>query len=387
MPRFTMPRDVHYGRESIGLLSTIRGKRAMLVTVGGEMKQRGILARAETALRRTGMEIRLLEANNLEHVELAVAEGASAMRAFAPDWIVALGSAAAAAAKLMWILYEYPEAALSDLHLPFSLPDLRRKARFAAIPSLGGGAPEATAFAEVGGTAEQCAWAAVDYGIVPDVAFIDPELGAAASSVEVAEAGMEAFAYALDAYAACEDAPFAEPSAQKAAGLVFQHLVEAQAGDSFAREQILYAQTLAGIAFSNAHAGLTHAFARQLAALFAVCRAHSGALCAILLPHVIRFNAADTQACARYARLARALGLRGKTDVQAVQALAEEIETLRVAAKLPGTLQELGVGEAELERCRRTAAARVAADLCAAANPRTVPEAAAEAMLLAAFKG
>lgn len=141
MPRFTIPRDIHYGRESIGLLSTIRGKRAMLVTVGGEMKQRGILSRAETALRRTGMEVRLLEANNLEHVEQAVAEGASAMRAFAPDWIVALGSMAIDAAKLMWILYEYPEAALSDLHLPFSLPDLRRKARFAAIPSLGGGAP------------------------------------------------------------------------------------------------------------------------------------------------------------------------------------------------------------------------------------------------------
>lgn len=76
MPRFTIPRDIHYGRESIGLLSTIRGKRAMLVTVGGEMKQRGILSRAETALRRTGMEVRLLEANNLEHVEQAVAEGA-----------------------------------------------------------------------------------------------------------------------------------------------------------------------------------------------------------------------------------------------------------------------------------------------------------------------
>lgn len=387
MPRFTMPRDIHYSRESIGLLSTIRGKRAMLVTMGGEMKQRGILSRAETALRRTGMEVRLLEANNLEHVEQAVAEGASAMRAFAPDWIVALGGMAIDTAKLMWILYEYPEAVLSDLHLPFSLPDLRRKARFAAIPSLGGGAPEATAFAEIGGTAEQCAWAAVDYGIVPDVTFIDPELGAAASSSEVAEAGMEAFAYALDAYTACEDAPFAEPPAQKAAELALQHLVAAQAGDGFAREQILYAQTLAGIAFSNVCAGLTHAFARQLAALFAACRTHSGALCAIFLPHVIRFNAADTRTCARYARLARALGLRGRADVQAAQALAEEIETLRVAAKLPGTLQELGVGEADFERCRRTAAARVAADFCAAANPRTVPEAAAEALLSAAFNG
>lgn len=384
MPRFTIPRDIHYGRESIGLLSTIRGKRVMLVTVGGEMKQRGILSHAETALRRTGMEVRLLEANNLEHVEQAVAEGASAMRAFAPDWIVALGSMAIDAAKLMWILYEYPEAALSDLHLPFSLPDLRRKARFAAIPSLGGGAPEATAFAEVGGTAEQYAWAAVDYGIVPDVTFIDPELGAAASSVEVAEAGLEAFAYALDAYAACEDAPFAEPPAQKAAELVLQHLVAAQAGDGFAREQILYAQTLAGIAFSNVRAGLTHALVRQTAAVLAGGRAQRGALNVVFLPHVIRFNAEDSRIRARYARLARALGLRGRADTLAVQALTDEIEALCATLKLACTLRQFGNAQ-ELEGRFPAIAARAAEDFCTQANPRAVSKEDALEILRAAF--
>ena len=121
MPRFTMPRDVHYGRESIERLSELRGKRAMLVAASEEKKE-GAFARAETALRRTGMEVRLLESPWPEYTEQAVAEGASAMRAFAPDWIVAFGSMAIDAAKLMWILYEYPEAALSDLHLRSACP-------------------------------------------------------------------------------------------------------------------------------------------------------------------------------------------------------------------------------------------------------------------------
>ena len=197
MPRFTMPRDVHYGRESIERLSELRGKRAMLVAASEEKKE-GAFARAETALRRTGMEVRLLESPWPEYTEQAVAEGASAMRAFAPDWIVAFGSMAIDAAKLMWILYEYPEAALSDLHLPFSLPDLRRKARFAAIPSLGG-ISEATALAEFCGTAEQNAWAAADYGIVPGIAFVDPVLSESVQPPAVAQAGMETLAYAVGA--------------------------------------------------------------------------------------------------------------------------------------------------------------------------------------------
>ena len=106
MPRFTVPRDIYFGRECIERLSTIRGKRAMLITAGGDMERNGSLARVEAVLRRTGMEVRLLESSWPEAAEQAVAEGAAKMHAFAPDWIVALGSAAISAGKLTWILFE-----------------------------------------------------------------------------------------------------------------------------------------------------------------------------------------------------------------------------------------------------------------------------------------
>ncbi len=382
MPRFTMPRDVHYGRESIERLSELRGKRAMLVAASEEKKE-GAFARAETALRRTGMEVRLLESPWPEYTEQAVAEGASAMRAFAPDWIVAFGSMAIDAAKLMWILYEYPEAALSDLHLPFSLPDLRRKARFAAIPSLGG-ISEATALAEFCGTAEQNAWAAADYGIVPDIAFVDPVLSESVQPTAVAQAGMETLAYAVGAYAAWQGSPFTEAPAQKAAELVLQHLCAAQGGDSAAREQIQYAACLSGMAFSNALSGLTHALARQTAAVLAGGRAQRGALNAVFLPHVIRFNAEDSRICARYARLARALGLRGRADTLAVQALTDEIEALRATLKLACTLRQFGSAQ-ELEDRIPTIAARAAEDFCTQANPRAVSKEDALEILRAAF--
>ena len=385
MPRFTVPRDIYFGRECIERLSTIRGKRAMLITAGGDMEQNGSLARVEAVLRRTGMEVRLLESSWPEAAEQAVAEGAAKMHAFAPDWIVALGSAAISAGKLMWILFEYPEAVLSDLHRPFGLPELRRKARFAAISSFGGGAPEVTAFAELSGSLEQYAWAAMGYEIVPDVVFADPVLSTGVPPAKIAEAGMETLACAADAFCAPESTPFTDAAAQKAAELTLRFLCGAQAGENAAQEQLHYAQCLAGMAFSNAAAGLTHALSRQCCGIFQACRAQPGAVRGIFLPLVIRFHAADPATCARYAALARALGLRGRGDAQAAQALAEEVETLRTTLGLPGTLREMGVAEDVFLRCRRTAAIRVAEDFCAKANPRNISADGLEALLNAAF--
>ncbi|MCI6965781.1 iron-containing alcohol dehydrogenase [bacterium] len=385
MPRFTVPRDIYFGRECIERLSTIRGKRAMLITAGGDMEQNGSLARVEAVLQRTGMEVRLLRSQWPEAAEQAVAEGAAKMHAFAPDWIIAHGSAAISAGKLMWILFEYPEAVLSDLRRPFGLPELRRKARFAAIPSFGGGAPEATAFAELSGSLEQSAWAAMGYEIVPDIVFIDPAMSAGVLPAMAAETGMETIAYAADAYCAPESTPFTDAAAQKAAELALRFLCGAYAGESAAQEQLHYAQCLAGMAFSNAAAGLTHALSRQCCGIFQACRAQPGAVRGIFLPLVIRFHAADSDACARYAALARALGLRGRGEAQAAQALAEEIEVLRTTLGLPGTLREMGVSEEEFLRCRRTAAVRVAEDFCAKANPRNVQADRVEALLNAAF--
>ena len=139
------------------------------------------------------------------------------------------------------------------------------------------------------------------------------------------------------------------------------------------------------MAFSNAAAGLTHALSRQCCGIFQACRAQPGAVRGIFLPLVIRFHAADPAVCARYAALARALGLRGRGDAQAAQALAEEVETLRTTLGLPGTLREMGVAEEAFLRCRRTAAIRVAEDFCAKANPRNISADGLEALLNAAF--
>ena len=385
MPRFTIPRDIYYGRESIERLSSLRGKRAMLIAASSEMEQGGFLRRAEETLLRTGMKVCTLEFKWPSKVEETAAEGASALRTFAPDWIVALGSTTIGMAKLMWVLYEYPEAALDDLRMPYSLPALRRKARFAAVPTLGSNAQEATAFAEIAGSEEHAAWAVVDYGLVPDLALIDPELSAAASPETIAQAGAEALANALDAYAACIGAPLAEPAAQKASGLIFEHLQAARMEDGFAREQIQYAQCLSGLAFSNVNAGLTHALVRQTIALFPACRAHAGTVCGIFLPHVIRFNMREARVCARYATLARALGLRGRLDTQAAEALAEEVETLCRGAELPGNLQEIGLAKEAFEQYRRTAAMRIVSDPCTAEGPRRVTDGDAELLLAAAF--
>jgi len=105
---------------------------------------------------------------------------------------------------------------------------------------------------------------------------------------------------------------------------------------------------------------------------------------AVFLPHVIRFNAEDSRICARYARLARALGLRGRADTLAVQALTDEIEALRATLKLACTLRQFESAQ-ELEDRIPTIAARAAEDFCTQANPRAVSKEDALEILRAAF--
>ena len=385
MPRFTMPRDVYFGRDSTELLAQLRGKRAVIVIAGDGQKQGGSIQRVENALKRTGMELRLVRSAWPQHPGQAAGEGAGQMLEFEPDWIVALGSAAIDAAKIMWILYEYPEATLKDLRIPFSLPSLRRKARFAAVSVLDGGVSAVSAFAAVEGSREQGAWHAADYDIVPDIVVADPELSAVLAAETIAQAGMTVLAHGVGSMSAHQNGPFAEAYAQRAAELVLRHLGEACAQDGPAREQIHYAQCLAGLALSNTQAGLVCALARQAAGVFPQLRGYGGAVNSILLPHVIRFNSEDREIRAAFGRVARMLGIRSRLDQQAAEALAQGVENLAVSVGLPHTLQHLGIDEEAFQARVHMAAVRTAADLWVRENLRPVSAAVAERLLRQAF--
>ena len=177
MSRFTLPRDLYYGRGSLSQLKSLSGKRALVVAGGGSMRRFGFLDQAIGYLKSAGMEVELLENVEPDPSVETVMRGAEAMRAFEPDWIVSIGGGSAIdAAKAMWVFYEHPEATFESLLQPFSFPALRKKARFAAIPSTSGSATEVTAFSVITDDQTGVKYPLADFQITPDVAIVDPAL-------------------------------------------------------------------------------------------------------------------------------------------------------------------------------------------------------------------
>ena len=177
MGRFTLPRDLYHGAGSLETLKTLTGKKAIVVVGGGSMKRFGFLDKAVAYLKEAGMEVQLFEGVEPDPSVETVMKGAEAMRAFEPDWIVAMGGGSPIdAAKAMWVFYEYPDTTFEEIITPFSFPTLRTKAKFCAIPSTSGTATEVTAFSVITDYHKGIKYPLADFNITPDVAIVDPEL-------------------------------------------------------------------------------------------------------------------------------------------------------------------------------------------------------------------
>ena len=150
MARFTLPRDIYWGKGTLETLKTLKGNKAIVVVCGGSMKRFGFLDKVVNNLKEAGMEVQLFENVEPDPSVETVMRGAAAMREFQPDWIIAMGGGSPIdAAKAMWVFYEYPETSFEEIIQPFSFPTLRQKAKFLAIPSTSGTATEVTAFSQV----------------------------------------------------------------------------------------------------------------------------------------------------------------------------------------------------------------------------------------------
>ncbi len=147
MSRFTLPRDIYFGENSLEELKKLEGNKAVIVIGGGSMKRFGFLQKVEDYLKEAGIQTKLIEGVEPDPSVETVMNGAKAMRDFEPDWIIAIGGGSPIdAAKAMWIFYEYPDFTFEKAIIPFGIPKLRQKARFVAIPSTSGTASEVTSF-------------------------------------------------------------------------------------------------------------------------------------------------------------------------------------------------------------------------------------------------
>ena len=375
MSRFCLPRDIYHGKGCLEELKNLKGKKAMLVVGGGSMRRQGFLDRAVNYLKEAGMEVELFEGVEPDPSVETVMKGAEAMRAFGPDWIVAMGGGSPIdAAKAMWAFYEYPETSFEDLCTPFNFPELRTKAKFAAIPSTSGTATEVTAFSVITNYQTGVKYPLADFNITPDVAIVDPDLVSGLPVKQVAYTGMDALTHAIEAYVSTLHGPFTDPLALQAIEMVLDYLPASYNCNMEARE-------------SNALLGIVHSMAHKTGAAFSTGHIPHGCANAIYLPYVIAYNAKDPVAAGRYAEIARRMGLPGTSEKALINSLREKINEFNVKLNIPRTLKEFGINEDEFKEKVAHIAELAVGDACTGSNPREIDPATMEKLLTCTYYG
>ncbi|WHY64855.1 bifunctional acetaldehyde-CoA/alcohol dehydrogenase [Neobacillus sp. SuZ13] len=319
-----------------------------------------------------------------------VMKGAEMMANFQPDVIIALGGGSAMdAAKGMWLFYEHPDTEFFGLKQKFldirkrivKYPNLGQRAQFVAIPTTSGTGSEVTSFSVITDKEANIKYPLADYELTPDVAIIDPQFVMTVPKHITADTGLDVLTHAIEAYVSCMANDFTDGLAIKAIQLVFEYLPRAYKNgqDEEAREKVHNASTIAGMAFANAFLGINHSLAHKLGAEFHIAHGRANA---VLMPHVIRYNATKPKkftafpkynhykADKRYAEIARILGLPASTTEEGVESLVQAIIKLTQELEVPMSLKANHINKAEFESKIDYLADRAFEDQCTTANPK-----------------
>jgi len=384
MSRFTVPRDIFFGKGAISELKTLKGdfKRAYIVT-GGVIPKLGWLDKLDTVLKECGMQTRAFVDVEPDPSVETVMRGAKEMLEFEPDIIVAIGGGSAIdAAKAMWIFYEYPELTLEDIIK--DVPKLRKKAVLAAIPSTSGTGSEVTSFMVITDHKTMIKYPIADYDITPDIAILDTDLTASMPKTLVAYTGMDALTHAIEAYVGNERSSFTRPLAIHAIQMICAYLLDSYHGDIDARGEMHVAQCIAGMAFTNAKLGITHSLAHKMGAAFELPH---GLCNAILLPYVMKYNAKEPRALRYYANITRRMGLDGLAQKNMLNSLIDGINKLNHDLNIPYCLKDAGVSEFKFNMHKEYISEQAFLDPCTESNPRATTKEDLLRLLECAYEG
>ena len=319
-------------------------------------------------------------------------EGLQQLKAFEPDVIIALGGGSAMdAGKIMWMMYEHPEADFMDMAMRFmdirkrvyTFPKMGEKAYFIAIPTSAGTGSEVTPFAVITDEKTGIKYPLADYELMPKMAIVDADFHMTAPRGLTAASGIDAVTHALEAIASMMATPFTDGLAIEALKKIFRYLPDAYnngLNDPIAREEMANAATMAGMAFANAFLGVCHSMAHKLGSFHHLPH---GVANALMIDEVLRFNAEETPAkmgtfpqydhpktLERYAMVATALGLKGKTDKEKLEALIKAIDELKATVGIKPTIKDWNVDEADFLNRLDAMCEQAFDDQCTGANPR-----------------
>lgn len=392
MQWFKIPPKVYFEKNSIQYLAKMpKISRAFIVTDEGMVKL-GYVDKILYYLRKRPDYVHCEIFSDVEpdpSIE-TVMKGAEMMRSFEPDVIITLGGGSAMdAAKGMWLFYEHPEVPFHGIKQKFldirkrvfKYPNLGHRAQFVAIPTTSGTGSEVTSFSVITDKENNVKYPLADYELTPDVAIIDPQFVMTVPPSVTADTGLDVLTHAIEAYVSNMANDYTDGLCMKAIELVFKYLPTAyrDGSNELAREKMHNASTIAGMAFANAFLGINHSLAHKMGAEFHIPHGRANAM---LMPHVIRYNATKPKkftafpkyehfiADKRYAEIAKMLGLPCRTTEEGVESLVQAIIKLAKEMNVTMSLADFGVNKAEFDSKVDYLADKAFEDQCTTANPK-----------------
>ena len=348
MQWFKLPPKIFFEKNSLQYLQKMENvERVMLVCDPG-MVQFGYadIVRKELQKRKNDVKIEVFSDVEPNPSTNTVYAGTKMMVDFQPDTVIALGGGSAMdAAKGMWMFYEHPDTEFFGAKQKFL--DIRKrtykiakpeKTQFVCIPTTSGTGSEVTPFAVITDSETHVKYPLADYALTPDVAIVDPQFVMSVPASVTADTGMDVLTHAIESYVSVMASDYTRGLSLQAIKLVFDHLENSvKRPDMESREKMHNASTMAGMAFANAFLGICHSIAHKIGGEYGIPHGRTNA---ILLPHIIRYNAKDPskhamfpkydyfRADTDYADIAKFLGLKGNTTAELVEALATAVADL-----------------------------------------------------------
>ena len=410
---FRTPQKVYFKKGCLPVAlreieEVLHRKRAFLVTDEFLFKS-GKMSCITEPLQKMGIPYQVFSDVQSDPTLACAKEGAELMRSFQPDVIIALGGGSAMdAAKIMWVLYEHPDADFADMAMRFldirkrtyEFPEMGEKAYFIAVPTSSGTGSEVTPFAVITDEATGAKYPLADYQLLPNMAIIDTDLMMSQPRGLTAASGIDAMVHALEAYASVMATDFTDGLALKALKNIFTYLPECYENGEHApvaREKMANASTMAGMAFANAFLGVCHSMAHKLGAFHHLPH---GVANALLITDIMRYNIADApqkmgtfsqypypNALPRYCECARFVGVNGSTDEEVFENFLVKIEELKARVGIKKTIRDYGVTEEAFLATLDDMCEQAFDDQCTGANPRYPLISEIKAMYLKAFYG
>ena len=393
---FRTPEKVYFKKGSMPValdeLGTIMHKKKAFIVTDSFLYKNGYVKGIEEKLDAMGIQHTCFYEVAPDPTLQCAQKGADMMRSFEPDTIIALGGGSAMdAAKIMWVMYEYPDANFEDMAMDFmdirkrvyTFPEMGKKAYFVAIPTSSGTGSEVTPFAIITDAETGVKWPLADYQLLPNMAIVDVDNMMTQPKGLTSASVIDVMTHAIEAFVSIMATDYTDGLAMKAVKMVFENLPSAYengANDPKAREEMANASCMAGMAFANAFLGLNHSMAHKLGAFHHLPH---GVANAVLLTEVMRYNASEVptkmgtfsqyqypHALARYAELGRFAGCTGKDDKEVFENFLAKLEVLKEQIGIKKSIKEYGIDEKYFLDTLDDMVEQAFNDQCTGANPR-----------------